>query len=159
MKKRELRVVPKFELSVLCARVSFLLFVLSPFLCFGGAVLLFVPNSVFVGIFLLLSVLCLASFLFYRAQKYIYKNTAYTIGSEGVKIEARFINHTQHYIKYESINEVALNRGPFQRRAGLGTVVIRTRATSNSPEGGSGSELKDLELAEEVLEILKDRAH
>lgn len=67
------------------------------------------------------------------------KKLSYFIGEERITIHKGIIIKTQQNIPYRAITDFALQRGPYDRILGIGSIKIQTAGQSRNPTGYEGS--------------------
>jgi len=98
----------------------------------------------------------------YAVMKKNYEATEYRVYRDRIEYYEGFFNIQEKIVRFQDIREVELLKGIFQRKYGLGTVVLRTaatfgvQATTIGGQRGSGIKLVDVENAEELYEKLKE---
>ena len=91
----------------------------------------------------LLAITCVANLLMWVISYpiiHLYtKNLTYIIQDDRITILSGIITKKEQNIPYRSITDFVLNRGPFDRYLGIGTIQIQTAGQSTSATGYEGS--------------------
>ncbi len=93
----------------------------------------------------------------YIAKKRSYKRTEYRFYPKKLEYYEGFFTIQEKSIEYRQVTEVSLRRGVFQRRYGLGTMVLSTPATGiGGGAGASGILVQDVRDPERVYGRVKE---
>jgi membrane protein YdbS with pleckstrin-like domain len=108
----------------------------------------------------LLAITCAANLLMWVISYpiiHLYtKNLTYIIQDDRITILSGIITKKEQNIPYRSITDFVLNRGPFDRYLGIGTIQIQTAGQSTSATGYEGS-LSGLLDYDEIHGNLRDK--
>lgn len=96
--------------------------------------------------------------LVYVSKKKNYEKTEYRFYNTKLEYYEGFFNVEEKTISYKNVTEVYLRKGIFQRKYGLGTIVLSTPATGYSLRGQSHSGIRvaDIENPDEAYKKIKE---